>query len=408
MTHSNRRRSACPRQFLFWILVFVAIRSTVAGGGGENSQEGRQQQQLRTGGSWGGSGKTTSWNGSRGRSSRNSHYNGTRGYHRFGAHKRLMPFLFPVIAIFGLIASLLLMVCGVCPTLSSSFSIFNLHVQKARNKVETSIKKCAADDSDNKSKGTILSKPWNGPQSGVYEAQYEENFRTFHSTATIVFTPILNGDCEDGIDVSENPSKGGNGKGNGRLSYYHLKGSGIDRDGNFEIIFGMVSPDGTAFWLEQFRNSTVNDNTSATSCAIAAAAAADCNSTDQQPQQLLIHGKFHWGEDDDQPKLENYTSFTGSWRSTEGKKGDFIWFKYKEGSSQDSPIGVRQNQFVFAPSVQATTTENKPGITADLLEKNEKVHNDSTDIATSTNKTQEIAASYTPPLPTTKATTSSV
>ena len=112
-------------------MLVVAMGSTTAEAGGESGD--RNNNQLRTGGSWGGSGKATSWNGSRGRSSRNSHYNGTRGYHRFGAHKRIMPFLFPVIAIFGLLTALLFMVCGICP--SSAVSRFNTHVQKARNQV---------------------------------------------------------------------------------------------------------------------------------------------------------------------------------------------------------------------------------------------------------------------------------
>ena len=299
---------------------------------------------LRDGGSWGGGGKAESLYGSRGRSSRNSNYNGTRGYHRIGAHKRLMPFLCPVFAIFCLLTALLCMVCGVCP---APLSMFNVHIQTAKRAVEASIAKCTKSGY----------KPIVGPPSGVYEAQYEENFRTFHSTSTIIFTPI----CDE----------------EKRIVSYHLKGSGIDRDGTFEIVSGTAAPDGTAYWLEQL--GTVEHT--GTSCG-----------DDQLPQQILIHGKFHL----DRP-VDNFTSFSGCWRSTNDTKGDFIWFKYKEGSSQDSPMGVRQQIGTFVPMADT-------GFTTDLLGKDEKDETDGRHTpnkkeSSSSSTSSESSSSYKPPPP---------
>jgi hypothetical protein len=66
---------------------------------------------------------------------------------------------------------------------------------------------------------------------GTYTASYRENGKLCNTRTNMVFTPLRR-------------STGG-GRG------YAIDGSGSDSDGTFDIIEGLMAPDGQAYWIEQ-------------------------------------------------------------------------------------------------------------------------------------------------------------
>ena len=150
------------------------------------------------------------------------HYNNGGAYYnngdRYGSSRALQSwrnwFLFLCFGIIGGVVVFIAWIYGVCcfaGRAERKLSGFESHIEEATGLVQRS---CADNPYPLQS----------SPVSGIYDVQYREGFRTFHSNVDMRFSKTSQG--------------------------WSIQGKGWDADGQFRISYGLVSHAGMAYWVE--------------------------------------------------------------------------------------------------------------------------------------------------------------